>query len=227
MTATNNAAYSAGAYDALDQLGFKTAGSLSRLSHHIDDIGIGLMAAPFAASVLGHGLSRIRNKKVRSLGKSITKHMGVDSAFGKSHARELLGLMLVAPSINSLVGKGVGKGLGKLPKFPKFGMQLNFNNPQEAAQHAGRRDTVGGVAGFAGGMVGGHLGGLAGTAVGGPIGAVAGGLAGSVAGEQLAAKPAQLAYDVQHDVKQRTGAQFNQTVGQLNQAAGLPAGRRM
>ena len=229
MSTTLTAAYVAGTDRALSQLGLKTANAaFEALSHHVDDLGLALMAAPYAASLLGHGLSKARNKKVRALGKSINKHMGTTSAFGKSHARELLGLSLVAPSINRLVTKGLGAGLRKLPKLPKFpklGMQLEFNNQADADQHASRKETIGGVAGFAGNLAGSAVGTAAGTAMGGPAGGFAGEMAGGEIGEALTAKPAQLAYDVQHDIKQRSGARFNDTMGQLNQAAGMPAGR--
>lgn len=101
-------------------------------------------------------------------------------------------------------------------------MKLTFNSPQEAAAHAKTRGTIGDVTGFAGNIAGGLAGGAAGTAVGGPAGSLAGGLAGGYLGEKMLSAPATTLYDTAHDVKQRTGAQYNKTVGQLNAAAGIP-----
>jgi hypothetical protein len=230
MSITLHSAYGGGSTAALAALGLtKTALSLSAIERHVDDLGIGLMAAPYAAELVGSGLSHSQNKKMKSFGHKIKKSIGMNSAFGRSHARELLGLALVAPSINKLVSKGVHKSFKKLPKFkfPKLGMQLDFDTPQQQAQHQATRNTIGDVAGFGGSIVGGIAGGAAGSAAGGPAGGIAGNLAGGYLGQNLAAKPVQLAYDIKHDVQQRTGARYNQTMGQLNQAAGLPAGGRM
>lgn len=105
----------------------------------------------------------------------------------------------------------------------KLGMQLTFNSPQEAAAHAKTRGTIGDVTGFAGNVAGGLVGGAVGTA-GGLPGIAAGSLAGGYAGEKLLSAPATTLYDTVHDVKQRTGAQYNKTVGQLNAASGVPTG---
>lgn len=224
---TLSAAYAAGSDAALVTTGLrKTALSLHSLEDHVDDVGIALLAAPYAASLTGHGLSKFHNKKVKAFGNKLRKGLGVESNSPASHARELLGLALVAPSLT----KGVARGLSKF--MPKMGMakeaiELAFNSPEEKAMHETRRNMVGTVAGVGGNLVGGHLGGLAGTAAGGPLGSVAGSLAGGYLGEQALAKPAQLAYDVQHDVRQRTGAGYNNAMGQLNTAAGLPAGSRL
>jgi len=114
--------------------------------------------------------------------------------------------------------------LGCYEALVKMGMQLTFNSPQEAAAHAKTRETIGDVTGFAGSLAGGLAGGAVGTAAGGPAGSLAGGLAGGYAGEKMLSMPATTAYDTAHDVKQRTGAQYNKTVGQLNAASGVPTG---
>lgn len=116
--------------------------------------------------------------------------------------------------------------LGRHEALVKLGMKLTFNSPQEAAAHAKTRGTIGDVTGFAGSIGGGIAGGAAGTAMGGPAGGLAGGLAGGYAGEKLLSMPATTAYDAAHDVKQRTGATYNKTMGQLNAAAGVPTGVR-
>jgi len=116
--------------------------------------------------------------------------------------------------------------LGCHDALVKLGMKLTFNSPQEAAEHAKTRETVGDVTGFAGNIAGGLAGGAVGTAVGGPAGGLAGGLAAGYAGEKMLSAPATTLYDTAHDVKQRTGAQYNKTVGQLNAASGVPTGVR-
>ncbi len=227
---TTSPPFQVGTTAALADLGLdKYALSLASLENHIDDIGITLLAAPYAGALLGNRASKSHNKKMRHFGHKITKLMGVNSSFGQSHARELLGLALVTPTINKFLAHAVDGGITKLPKFKlsKLGMQLNFDNPQQAAQHAQTRGTVGAVAGFGGSIAGGVAGGALGSAMGGPAGGIAGNVAGGYLGEQMTAKPAQLAYDVQHDVRQRTNAGYNNTMGQLNNAAGLPTGGRM
>lgn len=107
-------------------------------------------------------------------------------------------------------------------KRNKLGMDLTFNSPQEAAQHAKTRETIGDVSGFAGNMVGGTAGGIAGAGMGGLPGSVAGGIAGGLIGEKAVSFPATTAYDTLHDVKQRTQGTYNNTVGGLNAASGIP-----
>jgi len=114
--------------------------------------------------------------------------------------------------------------LGCHDALVKLGMQLTFNSPQEAAAHAKTRSTIGNVTGFAGNVAGGLAGGAAGSAVGGLPGGLAAGVAGGYAGEKMLSAPATTLYDAAHDVKQRTGATYNKTVGQLNAASGIPTG---
>jgi uncharacterized protein YcfJ len=114
--------------------------------------------------------------------------------------------------------------LGRHDALVKLGMQLTFNSPQEAAAHAKTRGTIGDVTGFAGNIAGGIAGGVVGSAAGGPAGSLAGGLAGGYAGQEMLSAPATTAYDAAHDVKQRTGATYNKTMGQLNAASGVPTG---
>jgi uncharacterized protein YcfJ len=110
--------------------------------------------------------------------------------------------------------------------FRKLGMQLQFDSPAQAAAHQQTRDTVGGATGFVGDLAGSTLGGLIGSA-GGVTGTVGGSLAGGAIGGKLLSAPATTAVDAAHDVQQRTRSTYNQTLGQLNMAGGLPAGARV
>ncbi len=114
---------------------------------------------------------------------------------------------------------------GRLRALEKLGMQLEFNSPQQAAQHAQTRGTIGKATGFAGNMVGGTAAGIAGTALGGPVGSIAGGIAGGELAEKAVAMPATTMYDMAHDIPQKAKKTYNQTLGRLNMAAGTPAGR--
>lgn len=82
---------------------------VSRISDRIDDAGIGLLAAPYAASAVGHGLAKSKNPKLRAAGAALERGLGTESRFGKSHGRELAGLTMVAPGVTHTMAKGVDK----------------------------------------------------------------------------------------------------------------------
>ena len=109
----------------------------------------------------------------------------------------------------------------------KVSMQLEFNSAAERAQHEKMRGVAGGVTGFVGGLAGNVAGGVAGTAAGGPVGSMAGSMAGEHIGEKLFSAPVTTAIDASHDIKQRGAKRYNQTMGALNAAAGLPPRRYM
>ena len=84
-----------------------------RISDRIDDVGIGLLAAPYAASLAGHGLAKSKNPKLRAAGAALERGLGTESRFGKSHGRELAGLAMVAPGVTHTMAKGINKVLPK------------------------------------------------------------------------------------------------------------------
>lgn len=84
---------------------------VSRISDRIDDAGIGLLAAPYAASAVGHGLAKSKNPKLRAAGAALERGLGTESRFGKSHGRELAGLAMVAPGVTHTMAKGINKVL--------------------------------------------------------------------------------------------------------------------
>ena len=104
----------------------------------------------------------------------------------------------------------------------KLGMDLEFDNPEQAATHYGRRRVIGDVTGVAGTAGGGALGAIAGLRYAGAPGAAAGAAAGALLGNKLVSLPATTFYDTQHDVRQRTAKHYNQTRNLLNAAAGIP-----
>jgi len=82
----------------------------SRIADRVDDVGIGVLAAPYAAGAAGHMLSKAKNPKLQLAGRALEK-FGPDSAFGHSHARELAGLAMVAPGVTHSIAKGINKVL--------------------------------------------------------------------------------------------------------------------
>lgn len=115
---------------------------------------------------------------------------------------------------------------GQRLALSKLGMQLTFNSPAQANEHAKNRNTVSQVAGVGGSVVGGLAGAAAGGAAGGPLGSVAGGIAGGEAGSKALAIPATTAYDAQHDARQKAQATRSSSLSRMNAAAGLPTGAR-
>jgi len=111
--------------------------------------------------------------------------------------------------------------LGRFHALVKLGMQLTFDNQQQAERHMRTRKTVGTVSGAAGGIAGGIAGSMAGTAVGGLPGSIAGGTIGGWAGEKVSL-PATTMFDAGHDIRQRKRSRYTNTVGRLNTAANLP-----
>ncbi len=91
-------------------------GRVGRISDRLDDVGIGLLAAPYAASMAGHCLAKAKNPKLRAAGHVLERALGTESKFGKSHGRELAGLALVAPGVTHTLAKGVDKALPEKKK---------------------------------------------------------------------------------------------------------------
>lgn len=77
------------------------------ISDRIDDAGLAVLAAPYAASAAGHRLSKARNPKIRAAGLALEKGLGTDSKFGKSHGREIAGLAMVAPGVTHRAAKAI------------------------------------------------------------------------------------------------------------------------
>lgn len=93
----------------------------SELSDRIDDVGIGILAAPYAADVVSKALMRGgKNQKVRAAATAIKATMGSKSRFGKSHGRELTGLALVAPGVTHGLAHGVENMKSKTAKLEAF-----------------------------------------------------------------------------------------------------------
>jgi hypothetical protein len=98
--------YRIGVRDALYSCGIddiKTASEAESKSQkterYLDDLGIALMASPYAAELVGGGLQALPFSGAQGLGRGIRRTLGKESPFGHSSARELAGLALVAPSI--------------------------------------------------------------------------------------------------------------------------------
>ena len=79
----------------------KTAG----VGDRVDDAGIALLAAPYAADVAGKAMSHAGSPKVKALGAALRAGAGTESPFGHSKGRELTGLAMVAPSVSHSVEK--------------------------------------------------------------------------------------------------------------------------
>jgi hypothetical protein len=128
-TAATHTDHRAGITDALRELGLYTvkrardlsvlaneetdgdsedrAAALDNIEHHLDDAGIALMAAPYAAELLGGGLEAIPYAPVRMAGTTLKGVLGKESPFGHSTARELAGLALVAPSVTNAIARAI------------------------------------------------------------------------------------------------------------------------
>jgi superfamily II DNA or RNA helicase len=74
---------------------------------HIDDLGIALLASPYAAELLGQGLRVIPYAPAQGLGTGVRAALGKDSPFGHSNVRELAGLALVAPTVSRHIADAV------------------------------------------------------------------------------------------------------------------------
>jgi len=124
---------------------------------------------------------------------------------------------------------------GRRAALRKLGMDLEFDTPEQLQQYNQAHTTIknigGTVGSIGGGLAGGAVGTAAGTAAGGPVGGFAGGLAGGEVGGRIGEKvvggTAGLYHDIYHDVNQRTAKGYNNTVGELNRAAGMPMGARV
>lgn len=98
-----------------------------RISDRIDDAGLAVLAAPYAASAAGHRLSKAKNPKLRAAGLALERGMGTDSKFGKSHGREIAGLAMVAPGVTHTIAKRVDKAVPAKTasaEIEKLAMQL-------------------------------------------------------------------------------------------------------
>lgn len=116
----------------------------------------------------------------------------------------------------------VGGRVAAMRQYKLGGMDLEFENAEQARKHMKTRGQIGAATGFAGNIAGGMAGGMAGTAAGGPAGGIAGSLAGGAAGEALVSMPFTTAYDGMHDLKYRANKAKNQTISRLNAAGGMP-----
>lgn len=97
----------------------------SSLSDRIDDAGIGLIAAPYAAEVAGSGLSKFRNPKIKALGEGLRRVAGKESRFGHSSIRDLTGLAMVAPGVSHSVGRHLERGKQASAELQKLGESLH------------------------------------------------------------------------------------------------------
>jgi hypothetical protein len=84
-----------------------------RIADRIDDVGIGLLAAPYAADAGSRLLMRVggRNAKVRAAATALKAGFGSKSHFGHSAPRELAGLAMVAPGVTHTIAKGIDKAV--------------------------------------------------------------------------------------------------------------------
>lgn len=92
---------------------FSSADRAGRIADRIDDVGIGLLAAPYVADAVGHSLEKAKNPRLSAAGLALHKGFGIDSGFGKSHGREIAGLAMVAPGVTHTMAKGVDKMTAK------------------------------------------------------------------------------------------------------------------
>jgi hypothetical protein len=93
----------------------------ARIADRVDDVGIGMLAAPYAANAVGAGANRLggalahRGGRVGAIGRGLqTVGAGAMHAHGKLHdntALELGGLALVAPGITHRVAGAIDKRL--------------------------------------------------------------------------------------------------------------------
>lgn len=77
------------------------------LADRIDDVGIGVLAVPAAASLVGHGLSALPHAGMANAGKRVVDAMHHFHAGPGGSAAELAGLALVAPSIAHAIARRV------------------------------------------------------------------------------------------------------------------------
>jgi hypothetical protein len=90
-------------------------GRAGRIADRLDDVGIGILAAPYAADVASKGLMRVggRNAKVRAAATALRSGLGSQSSFGHSPVRELGGLALVAPGVTHTLANKIDKTIPK------------------------------------------------------------------------------------------------------------------
>jgi hypothetical protein len=104
------------------------AGRLGRIADRVDDVGIGMLAAPYAASSVGSAMAKAPGR-IGAAGKVL--HGFAENKMRSSHALELGGLALVAPGITHRVAKGIDKRLPceKTAAGP-FALQQRSQPPQ-------------------------------------------------------------------------------------------------
>jgi len=121
------------ASDAKAELSKSASERVHRLADRIDDVGIGVLAAPYAADVVSHGMEKARNPKIRAAAGALRAAVGTESRFGKSHGRELAGLAMVAPGVTHSLARGVDKALPK-QKQSAYHEALAKMGPEKTAQ---------------------------------------------------------------------------------------------
>ena len=94
--------------------GRKTAaaeGRAARIADRLDDVGIGMLAAPYAAKGLANTFEH-RSGRLGAIGRSA--RTVADHMHKHENKYELGGLSLVAPGIVHPMGKGIDKGVAKI-----------------------------------------------------------------------------------------------------------------
>lgn len=137
---------------------------VSSTADRVDDAGIGLLAAPYAASAIGGAMAKHGPARVRAAGAALKRVAGTGSHFDHSNARELTGLALVAPGISHRVAGGIDKlrgekraALEELARgvYPDFDCLTAEEQAEKCAGLLGLAGkAVSGAAGFAKGLTG-------------------------------------------------------------------------
>lgn len=111
-----------------------------RIADRIDDVGIGLLAAPYAADAGSRLLMRAggRNAKVRAAATALKAGFGSKSHFGHSAPRELAGLAMVAPGVTHTIAKGIDKAVPQ--KTASGDMLQYFQDHPEKLEEKRERD---------------------------------------------------------------------------------------
>ncbi len=135
-----NLARLAAGEEMVPDTGIKVAeDKIERTSNHLDDVGVGLLAAPYLADAAGSGMKWLSKKhpKLRALhgaGNAVLhaaeRMHGEGTGFNLGKAREAAGLALVAPGITRRLAKGIN---GK-SKEKAAGLPLSRSTPEIDAQ---------------------------------------------------------------------------------------------
>jgi len=89
----------------LTNYGIKSAGEADKpvdseeIERHLDDLGIALLASPYAGELLGGALEAVPYAPIQNAGTAVRNVVGKLSPWGHSSARELAGLALVSPTV--------------------------------------------------------------------------------------------------------------------------------